>query len=75
MSHSWFDEKRCEFMRDLLRDYCLSVQVLEGLFQDFDRGGTMTFEDLKDLLGEEMNKGLMWRLKDTAHHLFREGGR
>ncbi|WP_029457090.1 hypothetical protein [Solidesulfovibrio alcoholivorans] len=74
MASNWFDEKRAEFMRDLLRDYCLAVQVLERLFRDFDRTGTMAFEDLKDLLGEEMNKGLLWRLKDTAHHLFREGG-
>ena len=74
MSHTWFEEKRDEFCRDLLRDYCLSVETLERLFQDFDRSGKVVFEDLRDLLGEEMNKGLLWRLKDTAHHLFREGG-
>ena len=74
MQNNWFEEKHAEFVRDLLRDYCLSVQVLEGLFQEFDRSGTITFEDLRDLLGEEMNKGLLWRLKDTAHHLFRDGG-
>lgn len=74
MSSTWFDEKRDEFCRDLLRDYCLSVETLEKLFQEFDRSGRVVFEDLRDLLGEEMNKGLLWRLKDTAHHLFREGG-
>jgi len=74
MSSTWFDEKREEFSRDLLRDYCLSVQTLEKLFQEFDRSGRVVFEDLRDLLGEEMNKGLLWRLKDTAHHLFRDGG-
>ncbi|HML53318.1 MAG TPA: hypothetical protein PKC79_04435 [Solidesulfovibrio magneticus] len=74
MSHTWFEEKRDEFCRDLLRDYCLSVETLERLFQDFDRSGKVVFEELRDLLGEEMNKGLLWRLKDTAHHLFREGG-
>lgn len=73
MSRSWFEEKRAEFMRDLLRDYCLGVEVLEGLFKEFDRRGSVPFEDLRDLLGEEMNKGLLWRLKDTAHHLFRDG--
>jgi hypothetical protein len=74
MSNTWFEEKRDEFCRDLLRDYCLSVETLERLFQEFDRSGKMVFEELRDLLGEEMNKGLLWRLKDTAHHLFRDGG-
>ena len=74
MSSTWFDEKREEFSRDLLRDYCLSVETLEKLFQEFDRSGRVVFEDLRDLLGEEMNKGLLWRLKDTGHHLFRDGG-
>ena len=73
MSKSWFEENHSEFIRDLLRDYCLSVQVLEKLFLEFDHTGSVIFEELKDLLGEEMNKGLLWRLKDTAHHLFRDG--
>ena len=46
MASNWFDEKRAEFMRDLLRDYCLAVQVLERLFRDFDRTGAMAFEAL-----------------------------
>ncbi len=74
MGSNWFDEKRAEFMRDLLRDYCLAVQELEVMFREFDRTGGVGFEALKDLLGEEMNKGLLWRLKDTAHHLFRDAG-
>ncbi|MHC1791014.1 hypothetical protein [Solidesulfovibrio sp.] len=74
MSSTWFEEKRDEFSRDLLRDYCLSVETLERLFSDFDASGRVVFEELRDLLGEEMNKGLLWRLKDTAHHLFRDGG-
>ena len=43
MSHTWFEEKRDEFCRDLLRDYCLSVETLERLFQDFDRSGKVVF--------------------------------
>ncbi|NDY56910.1 hypothetical protein G3N56_09175 [Desulfovibrio sulfodismutans] len=72
MTKNWLREKHAEFVRDLVRDFCLSAQVLEEHFREFDRGAGMVFEVLRDLLGEQMNKGLLWRLKDTAHHLFRD---
>jgi len=72
MTKNWLREKHAEFVRDLVRDFCLSARVLEEHFREFDRGAGMVFEVLRDLLGEQMNKGLLWRLKDTAHHLFRD---
>lgn len=71
MSKAWIKAKAPEFVRDIIRDFCLSWRVLEGQFSQFGRNGQVDFEVLRDLLGEEMNKGLLWRLKDTAHHLFR----
>ncbi|MBF0480222.1 MAG: hypothetical protein HQK81_03125 [Desulfovibrionaceae bacterium] len=71
MSKAWITAKLPEFARDMLRDYSLAVQILERQFRIFDGGGQVEFEALRDLLGEHMNKGLLWRLKDTAHHLFR----
>lgn len=71
MSKKWLHEKHDEFVRDLLQDFCLAVQLLENAFKAFDLDGRIEFEALRDILGEEMNKGLLWRLKDTAHHLFR----
>jgi hypothetical protein len=44
---------------------------LERQFIRFDEDGTVEFDVLKDLVGSEMNKGLLWRMKDTAHHVFR----
>jgi hypothetical protein len=58
-------------VRDILRDFCVTQQVLEEQFQIFDREERVEFEALLDILGIEMNKGLLWRLKDTSHHLFR----
>lgn len=72
MSKIWLQEKHDEFVRDLLRDFCQAVDVLEKKFKEFDLDGQVDFDSLRDLLGEEMNKGLLWRLKDTAHHLFRD---
>ena len=71
MSKAWIRAKLPEFTRDLVRDFCLMAQELERRFRDFEKTGLIEFEALRTLLGEEMNKGLMWRLKDTGHHLFR----
>ncbi len=71
MYRAWIRSKRAEFVRDTLRDFCLSQQVLENQFRLFDAEERLDFEVLREVLGVEMNKGLLWRLKDTAHHLFR----
>ena len=71
MSKAWITEKLPEFVRDMMRDFCLSADILESQFTMFDQANQVSFEVLHDLVGEEMNKGLLWRLKDTAHHLFR----
>lgn len=75
MSKAWITEKLPEFVRDMLRDLCLSADILESQFAIFDRTSQLSFEVLHSLVGEEMNKGLLWRLKDTAHHLFRNDGK
>jgi hypothetical protein len=71
MSKAWIRAKRSEFGRDVVRDFCLASRALEAQFSLFDRDRVVDFEALRDLTGEEMNKGLLWRLKDTAHHFFR----
>ncbi len=71
MSKAWIRAKRHEFGRDVLRDFCLSGKALEEAFASFEETGHVSFQTLLDLLGEPMNKGLLWRLKDTSHHLFR----
>ncbi|MFZ5428522.1 MAG: hypothetical protein ACOZEN_16280 [Thermodesulfobacteriota bacterium] len=75
MSKAWIVEKLPEFVRDMLRDFCLTADILESQFTLFDQTNQVSFEVLHDLVGEEMNKGLLWRLKDTCHHLFRNDGR
>lgn len=71
MFRAWIRSKQPEFVRDILRDFCLSQQVLENQFRLFDAEEHLDFVVLQEILGVEMNKGLLWRLKDTAHHLFR----
>ncbi|WP_461209828.1 hypothetical protein [Desulfocurvus sp. DL9XJH121] len=71
MSSRWIRNKLPEFVRDVTRDFCLISRELEREFRHFDRNGHVDFTALNNLLGQEMNKGLLWRLKDTAHVLFK----
>ncbi|MFP4168197.1 MAG: hypothetical protein ACLFSY_05030 [Desulfonatronovibrionaceae bacterium] len=67
----WIRNKLPEFVRDVLRDFCLVSRILETAFDEYDRKGVLSFTTFQDFVGDEMNKGQIWRLKDTAHTLFR----
>ncbi len=71
MSKTWIRAKFPEFVRDMFRGFCLASRELSLQFRRFDEEGQVSHETLRNLLGSEMNKGLLWRLKDTAHHVFR----
>jgi len=71
MSKAWLRAKRQEFVCDVLRDFCMASKTLNEEFSYYDQCFRVRFDVLRDLIGEEMNKGLLWRLKDTSHHLFR----
>lgn len=75
MSKKWITAKLPEFVRDVIRDFCLASRELEREFRRFDRSGHVDFSLLRNLLGQEMNKGLLWHLKDTAHVLFKHDDR
>lgn len=67
----WVTENREAFERDLLQDFCLASRSFDEQFKRFSRSQTLSFPVFRDLVGEPTSKGLLWRLKDTAHHLFR----
>ncbi len=75
MSERWLLANRAFFVRDLVRDYCMVFRLLSDQRRRFERDGTVSYSALRDLLGESMRKGVFWRLKDTAHHLFRNATR
>ncbi len=68
----WNPEHADVFVRDLLRDFCSVYAILTDQSQRFARSQTISYAVLRELLGEAMRKGVFWRLKDTAHHLFRK---
>ncbi len=71
MAKTWILTRRPRFVRDVVRDFCLAASRLEAHFLDYDHSGRVSFPFLNDILGRQNNKGLLWRLKDNAHVLFR----
>ncbi len=71
MSRRWIEANKNEFARDVMRDFCMVAHVLEQEVDRFEDTGAVSFAAMVNLLGTMMNKGQLWRLKDTAHHLFR----
>jgi hypothetical protein len=71
MSKSWLKSKHDFFVRDVLRDFCHVASTLENHFSEYDATGVVSFHLFDDLLGRQNSKGLLWRLKDTSHLLFR----
>ena len=71
MSGRWLLAQRPFMVRDLVRDYCTVFRLLSEQRTRFAMDGTVSYSALRDLLGAPLQKGVFWRLKDTAHHLFR----
>lgn len=66
----WIEKNSEVFERDVFRDFCLASIGLEEQFRRFSENGMVSFSIIQALVGEPLNKGLLWRLKDTAHHVF-----
>lgn len=71
MNGRWLLSNRDFLVRDMVRDYCTVYSILADQRRRFELDGAVSYTALRDLLGEAMRKGVFWRLKDTAHHLFR----
>ena len=69
----WVEEKREFFERDILQDFCRLCRDLHEQFARFAASGGVSFSVLHGLVGDFTNKGLLWRLKDNAHLVFRNG--
>lgn len=70
----WVLKNREAFERDVLQDYCLAADLLREQFERLSATESVSFSVLRSLIGEPRNKGLLWRLKDKAHHIFLKVG-
>ena len=71
---TWVHHNHAAFERDVLRDFCRAAARLSEQFARFAATGTVSFPELRGMVGEPLNKGLLWRLKDKAHHIFLNAG-
>ena len=71
---TWVHHNHAAFERDVLRGFCQAAAQLSEQFARFAATGTLSFSVLRDMIGEPLNKGLLWRLKDKAHHIFLNAG-
>jgi hypothetical protein len=71
MSGRWLEANASRLMAEMLRDFCVVSITLKEQFARYDSAGNVSYAVLRETLGEEMNRGILWRLKDTAHHLLR----
>ncbi|MCC8193256.1 MAG: hypothetical protein LIP28_01235, partial [Deltaproteobacteria bacterium] len=71
MSKHWLEANGSRLMAEILRDFCVVSITLEEQFARYDGAGNLSYAVLRDTLGDEMNRGILWRLKDTTHHLLR----
>lgn len=55
----------------LLRDFCESMSQISGQLRRHRLTSDICWPILEDLLGRQRNRGPLWQMKDTAHHLSR----
>lgn len=72
MSQHWLNANAPRFMAEILRDFCVVSIALEEQFGRYDNAGNISYTVLREIMGDQMNRGILWRLKDTAHHLLRD---
>ncbi|MDL2267247.1 hypothetical protein LJC46_04580 [Desulfovibrio sp. OttesenSCG-928-G15] len=72
MERKWIENNREDFERDVLREFCRASDMLFSQFERLAASGTISFPVLREMVGEPLNKGMLWRLKDKSHHLFRQ---
>ena len=72
MSQIWLEANEKRLAADILRDFCSLSVTLQEQFIRFDSAGNLSFSVLRELVGDMMDKGLLWRLKDTTHHILRD---
>ncbi len=71
MSKHWLEANGSRLMAEILRDFCVVSLTLEEQCARYDSAGNLSYAVLRETLGDQMNRGILWRLKDTAHHLLR----
>mgnify|MGYP001167480901 CR=1 FL=1 len=71
-ANRWFEQRRDFHMRTFYSRVARTYEDFVELYQGQISKGTISFDALARLVGNESRKGPLWQLKDHCHHLFRE---
>ena len=68
----WFEEKRALWVKNLLKDFHKTYKRFIDLYGQYITSQQVSFEEIDQLVGSENRPGLLWRLKDKCHRLWRD---
>ncbi|MBS3780343.1 MAG: hypothetical protein KGY41_08095 [Desulfovermiculus sp.] len=71
MPKAWLINKQQELVTEIFRNFCFVHRQLLEVCISGQNGNSVCFECLDKILGQETNQGPLWRLKDSAHLVFR----
>ncbi len=70
---SWFREHRDYFVTRVVQDFLKTGDVLKNLESAYKEKRPI-YAHLHELVGEPQEKGVLWRLKDRCHQIWRNEG-
>jgi len=68
----WFEERRHLFVKNMFKGFCETHGHFLAIHAAYPDSGRVSFTALDALVGTESNRGLLWRLKDQCHQLWRD---
>jgi hypothetical protein len=69
--NSWLEDRRDLFVCNLLREFYKAYTSFLLLYEGYTATQELSFADVEHLVGSETSKGVLWRLKDRCHQLWR----
>ena len=71
MGNEWFEERKELFFKNLVHYFLESKIFFDELYHNYKKNGAVPFERMDFWVGSETKKGLLWKVKDNSHKLFR----
>ena len=67
----WFEKRRDLFVTRMIKEFHATLFCFYSLYENYLKTTQLPFHDIEQLVGSESEKGLLWRLKDRTHQLWR----
>ncbi len=71
-ANRWVASRRHLMVRNLFQEFFVTFDTFVGIYEHYITRDEASFEEIDRLVGNESRKGLLWRLKDSSHRLWRD---